>query len=97
MWLEGRSNPVTDFVIVDQSTLVKDERHKGHVRESFFGWQGRYCRPQYSGTPQWGAADAEIKDPSVEIPELQGFYFKIWSRSEYSHARFTYCQGLHLL
>ena len=24
-------------------------------------------------SPQWGTADAEIKDPSVECPELKGF------------------------
>ena len=36
-------------------------------------------------TPQWGAADAEIKVPSVEKTELKGSPFKTWSRSVYSH------------
>ena len=31
---------------------------------------------------QWGTADAEIKIPSVENPELKGSPFKAWSRSE---------------
>ena len=30
--------------------------------------------------PQWGAADAEIKVPSVENAELKGSPFKAWSR-----------------
>ena len=34
-------------------------------------------------TPQWGSADAEIKDPSVESPELKSALFKAWSRSVY--------------
>ena len=32
--------------------------------------------------PQWGTADAEIKDPSVQNAELKGSPFKVWSRSE---------------
>ena len=43
--------------------------------------------------PQWGAADAEIKVPSVEKTELKGSPFKAWSRSAYSHTCYTYCQG----
>ena len=35
--------------------------------------------------PQWGAADAEIKVPSVENTELKRSPFKAWSRSVYSH------------
>lgn len=27
--------------------------------------------------PQWGTADAEIKDPSVENPELKGSAFSL--------------------
>ena len=38
-------------------------------------------------------ADAEIKVPSVETPELIGSLFKGWSWSEQSHACFTYCKG----
>ena len=44
--------------------------------------------------PQWGAGDAEIKVPSDENTELEGFPFKAWSRSVYSHACDTFCQGL---
>ena len=43
--------------------------------------------------PQWGAADAEIKVPSVENTELKGFPFKAWSRSVYCYACYAYCQG----
>ena len=43
-------------------------------------------------TPQWGTADAEIKDPSVENPEPKGSPFKAFSRSECSPAYFAYCQ-----
>ena len=32
-------------------------------------------------TPQWGAADAEIKVPSGESTELKRSPFKAWSRS----------------
>ena len=42
---------------------------------------------------RWGTKDAEIKVPSVENLELKGSPFKALSRSEYSHACFTYCQG----
>ena len=31
--------------------------------------------------PQWGAADAEIKVPSVENTELKCSPFKAWGRS----------------
>ena len=33
--------------------------------------------------------DAEIKDPSVENPELRGSPIKAWSGSEYRHAFFS--------
>ena len=38
-----------------------------------------------SVTPQWGAADAEIKVPSVENTEFKGSPFKGWCRSVYNH------------
>ena len=44
-------------------------------------------------SPQWGAADAEIKVPSGENTELKRSPFKDWSRSVYSHTCYTYCQG----
>ena len=44
-------------------------------------------------TPQWGAADAEIKVPSGENTELKRSPFKAWSRSVYSHTCYAYCQG----
>ena len=45
-----------------------------------------------SETPQWGAADAEIKVPSVENTELKGSHFKAWSRSVNSHTCYAYHQ-----
>ena len=44
-------------------------------------------------TPQWGAADAEMKVPSGENTELKRSPFKVWSRSVYSHTCYAYCQG----
>ena len=43
--------------------------------------------------PQWEAADAEIKVPSVENTEFEGSPFKAWGRSVYSHTCCAYCQG----
>ena len=45
-------------------------------------------------TPQWGAADAEIKAPSGENTELKRSPFIAWSRSVYSHTCYAYCQGV---
>ena len=45
-------------------------------------------------TPQWGAADAEIKVPSGENTELKRSPFQAWSRSVYSHTCYAYCQGV---
>ena len=44
-------------------------------------------------TPQWGAADAEIKVPSGENTELKRSAFKAWSRSVYNLTCYAYCQG----
>ena len=44
-------------------------------------------------SPQWGAADAEIKVPSVENTEFTGSPFKAWGRTLYSHTCYTCCQG----
>ena len=44
-------------------------------------------------SPQWGAADAEIKVPSGENTELKRPPFKAWSRSVYSHTCYAYCHG----
>ena len=44
-------------------------------------------------SPQWGAADAEIKVPSGENTELKCSPFKAWRRSVYSHTCYAYCQG----
>ena len=52
-----------------------------------------FLRTLNTGTPQKGAADAEIKVPSVENTELKGSLFKAWSRSVDSHACYVYCQG----
>ena len=45
-------------------------------------------------SPQWGAADAEIKVPSGENTELKRSPFQAWSRSVYSHTCYAYCQGV---
>ena len=42
---------------------------------------------------QRGTAGAEIKDPSVENPELQRSPFIARSRSVYSHVCYAYCMG----
>ena len=42
-------------------------------------------------TPQWGAADAEVKVPSGENTELDRSPFKAWSRSVYSHTCYACC------
>ena len=44
-------------------------------------------------TPQWRAADAEIKVPFGENTELKHSPFQAWSRSVYSHTCYAYCQG----
>ena len=44
-------------------------------------------------SPQWGAADAEIKVSSGENTELKRSPFKVWSRSVYRHICYAYCQG----
>ena len=44
-------------------------------------------------TPQWGAADAEIKVPSGENTELKRSPFKAWSRSVYCQTYYAYSQG----
>ena len=44
-------------------------------------------------SPQWGAADAEIKVPSGENTELKRPPFKAQSRSVYRHTCYAYCQG----
>ena len=46
-----------------------------------------------SDSPQWGAADAEIKVPFGENTELKRSPFIAWSRSVYSHTCYAYCQG----
>ena len=43
-----------------------------------------------------GTADAEVENPSVENPELEGSPSKGWGRSEYSHVCFTYCKDFFL-
>ena len=44
-------------------------------------------------SPQWGAADAEIKVPSGENTELKRSPFKAWSMSVYSYTCYAYRQG----
>ena len=42
--------------------------------------------------PQWGAADAQSKVPSVENTELEGSRFKAWGMSVYSYICYANCQ-----
>ena len=44
-------------------------------------------------SPQEGAADTEIKVPSVENTELEGSPFKAWSRSVHGHTCHAYSRG----
>ena len=46
----------------------------------------------YPKSPQWGAADAEIKVPSGEDIELKRSPFKAWSRSVCSHKCYAFCK-----
>ena len=55
-------------------------------------WQCSCVRLSSCFSPQWGAADAEIKVPSGENTELKRSPFKVWSRSVYSHTCYAYCQ-----
>ena len=62
------------------------------------GYSSRYkllCKLRRA--PQWGAADAEIKVPSVENMELKGSPFKAWSRSVCSHTCYADCQEISSL
>ena len=47
-----------------------------------------------NSSPQWGAADAEIKVPSGENTELKRSPFPAWSRSVCSHTCYAHCQGV---
>ena len=48
-------------------------------------WPMSYFGHCNASSPQWGAADAEIKVPSGENTELKRSPFNAWSRSVYSH------------
>ena len=45
--------------------------------------------------PQWEAADAEIKVPSVENTELEGSRFEAWGTSVYNRTYYAKCQEFH--
>ena len=49
--------------------------------------------PLCLSSPQWEAADTEIKVPSGENTELKRSPFKALSRSVCSHTCYAYCQG----
>ena len=49
------------------------------------------------GTLQWGAADAEIKVPSVENTELKGSLFEAWSKSVLSPCMIRLLPGISSL
>ena len=60
---------------------------------SSFEWLGSVNTLWPVSSPQWGAADAEIKVPSGKNTELKRSPFKAWSRLAYSHTCYAYCQG----
>ena len=64
--------------------------NEGRLADFCFSFLGQDVTSQ---TPQWGAADAEIKVPSCENTELKRSAFKAWCRSVYSHTCYAYCQG----
>ena len=76
--------------------LADPEKKKERTKEKLsrlsapIAWENFFVSP----TPQWGAADAEIKVPSGENTELKRSPFKAWSRSIYCHACHAYCQGV---
>ena len=77
---------VPSYTVCKTSTsLNKEKRKKEEVKARTYADSRNF--------PQWRAADAEIKVPSVENTELEGSPFKTWSRSVYSHTCYAYCQG----
>ena len=54
----------------------------------------RTLRLMMEYSPQWGAADTEIKIPPGENTKLKRSPFQAWSRSVYSHTCYAYCQGV---
>ena len=52
-----------------------------------------FLKVSQCGSPQWRAADAEIKVPSGENTELEGSPFKDYGMSVYSHTCYANCQG----
>ena len=96
---QAKFSPLTDRVV--SSSLFLREALVGRsgmgrdVHSLMMSIQHFLCRPQHCppSTPQWGAADAEIKVPSGENTELKRSPFKAWSRSVYTHTCYAYCQG----
>ena len=83
---EPASSRVTYFILrAHTGTGVSHSQHRKNLGEIF-------CI-HFFETPQWGAADAEIKVPSGENTELKRSPFKAWSKSVYSHTCYAYRQG----
>ena len=72
-----------------EETLKKKSFVEAMFLHTYFIWR----QIPVISLPQWWAAHAEIKVPSVDNTELQGSPFKAWSRSVYSHTCYAYCQG----
>ena len=92
-------NAVVEYIPLLMSTEHPQASHR--QRWSFVSACGQssackhdFCLPLLLvSTPQWGAADAEIKVPSGENTELKRSPFKAWSKSVYRYTCYAYCQG----
>ena len=73
---------------MNQRSLNSHYLHEAAATD--LSWLSSSCF--YTISPQWGAADAEIKVPSGENTELKRSPFKVWSRSVYSYTYYAYCQ-----
>ena len=75
------------------STALWDLANSRSVHSLMFSSHLFLCLPCLLPSPQWRAADAEIKVPSGENTELKRSPFKAWSSSVHSHTCYAFCQG----
>ena len=89
MWMwTWRVSREWKFILVCDSVNILRRRIQFHFTDANVHFPIAPC----PYTPQWGAANAEIKVPSAENTELKRSPFKAWSRSIYSHKCYVYCQ-----
>ena len=84
---DKRSTTLVSQACVVGSCSLMSQRYRAIFKSVLFS---KFVLPRES--PQWGAADAEIKVPSGENTELKRSPFEAWSRSVYSHTCYAYCQ-----